>query len=223
MKKILIANDLKKLLMTRSSSYLTNVGIRIFTAVTNDELLSLHRAEKSKLIITHLDMPGIKNVDLFRIIRNNKDLRDVSVIMICKGNLMNRELCRQCGANAIITVPVDTDLLHTKVRQFLNVAPRKIYKAALAVAIEGKFKNRPLPFWTENISVSGMLIKTEEPLSRDEGVFFSFYLPDGAHVSGYGEITRVIQLEDEPGVFLYGVKFTSIEPEVASAIKAAMK
>jgi hypothetical protein len=68
-----------------------------------------------------------------------------------------------------------------------------------------------------------MLIKTEEPLSRDDGVFFSFYLPNGAHVSGYGEITRVIQLEDEPGVFLYGVKFTSIEPDAKSALEAAIK
>jgi DNA-binding response OmpR family regulator len=222
MKTILIANDLKKLL-TRRGSYLNNAGVRVYTADTNDELLSLHREVKANLLITHLDMSGIKNVDLFRIIRNNKDLRDVSVIMICKGNLVNRELCRQCGANAIITIPVDTDLLNSKVRQFLNVAPRKKYRAALAVAIEGKFKDRPLPFWTENISVSGMLIKTEEPLSRDAGIFLSFFLPDGTHVSGYGEITRVISLEEEPGVFLYGVKFTSIEPDVKSAINEAMK
>jgi len=222
MKKILIANDLKKLLMTRSS-YLTNAGIRVYTAATNDELLSLHREVKANVIITHLDMSGIKNADLFRIIRNNKELRDVSVIMICKGNLANRELCKQCGANAIIMIPVDTDLLHSKVRQLLNIAPRRIYRVALAVAIEGKFKDKPHPFWTENISVSGMLIKTEEPLSRDDGIFFSFFLPDGAHVSGYGEITRVIQLDDEPGVFLYGVKFTSIDPDVKSAIEAAIK
>jgi CheY-like chemotaxis protein len=222
MKKILIANDLKKLLM-KGSSYLTEAGVGVYSAATNDDLLSLHREERANLIITHLDMPGIKCADLFRIIRNNEDLRDVSVIMVCKGNLANRELCKQCGVNAIITIPVDTDLLHIKVRQFLNTAPRKSYRAALAVAIEGKFKNRPLPFWTENISASGMLIKTEEPLSRDDGIFFSFYLPDGEHVSGYGEITRVIQLEDEPGVFLYGVKFTSIDPDVKSAIEAAIK
>ena len=89
-------------------------------------------------------------------------------------------------------------------------------------SIEGKFKDRPLPFWTENISSSGMLIKTEEPLSRDAGIFISFFLPDGTHVSGYGEITRVIPLEDEPG-FLYGVKFTSIDQDVKSAIKEAVK
>lgn len=222
MKKILIANDLKQHLM-KGSSYLTKAGVGVYSAATNDDLLSLHREERANLIITHLGMPGIKCVDLFRIIRNNKDLRDVSVIMICKGNLANRELCKRCGVNAIITIPVDPDLLHIKVRQFLNTASRKIYRAALAVAIEGKFRNRPLPFWTENISASGMLIKTEEPLSRDDGIFFSFFLPDGAHVSGYGEITRVIQLDDEPGVFLYGVKFTSIEPDVKSAIEEALK
>ncbi len=221
MKKILIANDLKKLLEKRSS-YFENAGIRVYSAATNDDLLSLHREEKANLIISRPDMLGVNNAVLFKIIRNNKDLRDVSVIMICKGNLANRELCRQWGVNAIVTVPVDTDLLHSKVRQLLNIAPRKTYRAALAVAVEGKFKNRPLPFWTENISASGMLIKTEEPLSRDDGIFFSFYLPDGAHVSGYGEITRVIQLESEPGVFLYGVKFTSIEPDVKSAIDAAI-
>ncbi len=220
MKKILIANDLKRFLLKRSS-YLNKADIRIYTADTNDDLLSLHREIKANLIITHLDMRGIKTVDLFRIIRNNNDLRDVSVIMICKANLANRELCRQCGANAIITIPVDTDLLNTKVRQLLNVAPRRTYRAALAVGIEGKFKNTPLPFWTENISASGMLIKTEEPLSRDAGIFISFFLPDGTHVSGYGEIIRVIQLEKEPGVFLYGVKFTTIDPDVKSAIEAS--
>ena len=221
MKNILIANDLKNFL-TKRSSYLNTADIKIYTAATNDELLSIHTEVKANLIITHLDMSGIKTVDLFRIIRNNKDLRDVSVIMICKGNLANRELCRQCGANAIITLPVDRDLLNLKVRQLLNIAPRKNYRAALAVAIEGKFKDRPQPFWTENISSSGMLIKTEEPLSRDAGIFISFFLPDGTHVSGYGEITRVIQLENEPG-YLYGVKFTSIDQDVKSAITEAVK
>jgi hypothetical protein len=67
-----------------------------------------------------------------------------------------------------------------------------------------------------------MLIKTEEPLSRDAGIFISFFLPDGTHVSGYGEITRVIQLENEPG-YLYGVKFTSIDQDVKSAITEAVK
>jgi c-di-GMP-binding flagellar brake protein YcgR len=115
------------------------------------------------------------------------------------------------------------DLLSIKMQQFLNTAPRTLYRAALAVAIEGKFKNRPVPFWTENISANGMLIKTEEPLAKEAGIFFSFFLPDGTHVSGYGEIVRVVQSETEPGTFLYGVKFTNIDPRAKAAIEAVIK
>jgi hypothetical protein len=80
-----------------------------------------------------------------------------------------------------------------------------------------------MPFWTENISANGMLIKTEEPLSKDAGIFFSFFLPDGTHVSGYGEISRIVQLKTAPVTFLYGIKFTNIDPSVRSAIEAVVK
>ena len=120
-------------------------------------------------------------------------------------------------------MPVDTALLLFKMQHLLNVAPKMNYRAALAVAIQGKFKNRPLPFWTENISASGMLIKAKEPLSKGDGIFFSFFLPDGTHVSGYGEITRINRPGLEQDSFLDGIKFTSIDPGVQSAIDAVVK
>jgi hypothetical protein len=68
-----------------------------------------------------------------------------------------------------------------------------------------------------------MLIRAEEPLVKGDGIFFSFFLPDGAHVSGYGEITRVEHKSTSPDAFLYGVKFTNIAPSVRSAIEAVVK
>jgi hypothetical protein len=120
-------------------------------------------------------------------------------------------------------MPVDTALLHIKVQQFLNVAPRKFYRAALAVAIQGRFRDRPMPFWTENISSRGMLFRSEEPLAKGDGIFFSFFLPDGTHVSGYGEIARVDQPATEPNAFLYGIKFTNIDPGIQSAIETVVE
>jgi len=222
MKKVLIANNLIDLYIDKNS-FRDRADIRVFTAATNDEVLKIHRKEKVDLIVTQLDLPGIKTEDLFNTIRTDRELRDVSAIIICKDTLAHRERSKQCSANVVFTTPVDTDLLHVRVRQFLNVAPRKFYRVALAVAIEGKFKNRPLPFWTENISASGMLIRTEEPLSKGAGTFFSFFLPDGTHVSGYGEIARVVQLSASPDVFLYGIKFTDITPSVKAAIEAVVK
>ena len=119
-------------------------------------------------------------------------------------------------------MPVDTALLYGKMQQLLNVAPRKFYRSALAVAIQGKFKDRPLPFFTENISSSGMLIRSDEPLLKGDGVFFSFFLPNGTHVTGYGEITRVVLPVKQHDVLLYGIKFTNIDPVVQSAIDAVI-
>ena len=107
-------------------------------------------------------------------------------------------------------------------QQLLSVAPRKFYRTALAVAIQGKFKDRPMPFLTENISSSGMLIRSDEPLSKGDGIFFSFFLPNGTHVTGYGEITRVVPPAKSQDVLRYGIKFTNIDPGVQSAIDAAI-
>lgn len=222
MKKILLAKELTGIFLEKGS-FFDRTDIKVFTAATNDEVLKIYNKEELDLIITQLDMPGIRSEELFSIIRTNKKLQKVSVIIVCQDSLAQRERCKQSKANAVFTIPVDIDLLSIKAQQFLNVAPRTLYRAALAVAIEGRFKNRPLPFWTENISANGMLIKTDEPLSKDSGIFFSFFLPDGTHVSGYGEISRVVQLRTGPDTFLYGVKFTNIDPSVRSAIEAVVK
>ncbi len=221
MKKILLTNDIKKL-FTEQSNFLDRSDITVVTAATNAELLKIHRKENVDLIVSQLEAPGIKSEKIFEIIRKNDDLRKVSVIIICKDTLANRERCKLCHANEVFTIPVDLALLFIKMQQLLNISPRMYYRAALAVAVQGKFKDRPLPFWTENISASGMLIKAKEPLSKGDGIFFSFFLPDGTHVSGYGEITRVNHPRTEQDAYLDGIKFTNIDPSAQAAIEAVI-
>ncbi len=221
MKKVLLARGLKKPIMEKGS-FLERAGVAIFTAATNEDLLKVHKKEKLDLIVTRLDLPGMKCEELFSLIRESPDLREVSTIIICKDTLAHRERVRHCNTNAFFTMPVKPELLHLKMQQYLNVAPRKEYRAALAIAISGTFKNRPLPFRTENISASGMLIRAEEPLAQGDGVYFSFFLPNGTHVSGYGEISRVEAVPASTGVFLYGIQYTDIEPDVKSLIEAAV-
>jgi len=222
MKRVLIAEDLKGHFLEKGS-FFNRAEIAVATAGTNDEILKVCTAEAVDLIVTQLDLPGIRTEDLFHVIRGSRSLKGISTILCCVDTLANRERCKQCGPNAVITLPVDPALLYLKVQQFLNIAPRMDYRAVLAVAIEGQFKTAPLPFWTENISASGMLITANEPLTKGDGVFFSFYLPGGAHVSGYGEIIRVEQREAASGPYRYGIKYTNITPDVRAAIEAVVK
>ncbi len=222
MKKVLLTNEVKNL-FTGKSSFLDRTDIEVFTAATNAEVLKIHRDEGVSLIVTHMDTPGINSEVLFDTIRKSRALQNVSTIIICNDTLTQRERSKMCQTNAVFTMPVDIRLLHIKIQELLNIALRMSYRVSLAVAIQGKFKDKPLPFWTEDISASGMLIRTEEPLSKGDGVFFSFFLPDGKHVSGYGEIKRVVQPADKNGPRLYGIRFTNIEPVVQAAIDSVVK
>ncbi len=222
MKKVLIADELRGLFADQEG-LLERSDIRLFTAHTNEDVLRIHRKERVDLIITQIDMPGVRSEELFNIIRASEELRHVSTIIVCKDTLDLRQRCRRCRANFTFTLPVDGTLLYQKVEQFLSIVPRRSYRAMLAVAIQGKFKNKPLSFRTENISASGMLIRSEEPLAQGDGIFFSFFLSDGTHASGYGEIARVVQVKAAPETYQYGIKFTNVDDDVKSALEKAVK
>ncbi len=218
MKKILIARELRNLI-PEQDSFFDRADLQVFTAATNDEVKRVCAREKVDAIIIGFDMPGMKTEDMLESIRTDPELRHVSVIAACQDTLANRERCKRCRVNAVLTLPVDPGFLQMTMQKLLNVAPRMLYRAALAVALEGKYKDQPVPFWTENISASGLLIKAEEPLAKGAGLFLSFFLPDGTHISGYGEIVRVETLKTVSQMYLYGVRFTNIDKDAVAAIE----
>jgi len=219
MQKVLIAQDLKPLLMP-GESFIDRADIATFTATTNDELLKIHIEENVNLIITKRDLPGAGLESIFDIIRRGKQLKEVLVIMACEDNVALREHCRKCGANAVLSMPVDPALLHEKVRQFLTVEPRQSYRILLNVAVEGKFRNQPFLCHMDNISVTGMRIRTALDLAVGEGLSCSFYLPDGARVGAHGKVVRVISQPAGAKENLYGIRYTDLAADVKKAIRA---
>lgn len=222
MKKVLLAGNLRSL-FAGEDSFFERSDIALYAAYTYDGMLKIHREEGVDLIVTELNMPDMKGEEFFKTLRISEELRQVSAIIICEDTLDQRQQCQRCRANAVFTMPIDAVQLHGKVRQLLNIAPRKFYRATLAVAVQGTFKDKPRPFYTENISSQGMLIRSEELLAKGDGIFFSFFLPDGSQASGYGEIMRADRTAPEADMYLYGVRFTNIDPAVRAIIEAAMK
>ena len=222
MKKVLLAGNLKDLFEGKGS-FFDRSDVALYTAYTYDRMMKIHRKEGVDLIVTELNMPDMKGEEFFELLRNNEKLRQVSSIIICEDTLDHRQECKRCRANAVFTMPIDAVLLHGKVRQFLDIAPRKFFRTSLAVAIQGTFKDKPSPFYSENISSQGMLIRSEERLAKGDGIFFSFFLPDGTLASGYGEIIRAARTADQGDMYQYGIRFTNIDPTVRAMIEAAMK
>lgn len=219
MQKILIAQELKTLLMHRRE-YLDRGDIAVFTAATNDELLKIHIEENVDIIVTKRDLPGTSGETIFNIIREGKHLRDALVIMACEDDVFLRERCGRWGAHAVLTLPVDPVLLHGKVLEFLDVAPRQSYRVVLNVTLEGHHKNRQFLCHTENISATGVLIRTEQTLAPGDIIACSLFLPHGTKIKANGEVIRAINQTPRTKENFYGIRYLDLADDARSAIES---
>lgn len=218
MKKVLIADDVKTLL-NKEKSFLARDGVQLFNASTNDDVLRLHRAEKVNLIIMGMDMPGMKCEDVCSLIREDQELRAVSMIILCPDNPAALGRSAKCGANVVMTLPVDAALLMEKAQQLLDIPSRESYRVLLSVKVEGSSKDNAFFCRSENISTTGILIETDKILAKGERVLCAFFLPGSKQLKVSGEILRMIKQAAGSKSSQYGIKFFQLDDEAKSAIE----
>lgn len=218
MKKILIPADIKKLIK-KQKSFLDRAHLKIFAVTSNEEALDIHCSEKVNLIVTKFDMPGMSSEMFCSIIREDRKLQDVSIILICNNSKADIERSSGCKANAIVTMPMDRAIFLEKAHQLLNISRRESCRIPVSIRINGRHKNRPFLCHLENISSSGMLFETDSNLARGDIMRCSFFLPDSKHITVEGEIVRVDKKEVEFDTNRYGIRFINMTGECRSAIE----
>jgi DNA-binding response OmpR family regulator len=214
MKKIIVARDIGSLLENKQS-FVNRSSLRVFKAGSNKEALSIHSSEGADLIITNLDMPGMSGEELCSAIREDQDLRDVSIITICSES--DVDISRRSKTNAFLTRPLDVDVLLERSEQLLDIAKRMSYRAPVALKVNGEHQSMPFMGFSENLSASGMLFGAEKELDRGERVLCSFILED-ARISAYAEIVRVAQRNWDYDVYRYGIRFLDLPDDFKSEI-----
>jgi hypothetical protein len=219
MKKLLVAAELKPLMMN-AMDFLQRDEISVLTASTHDDMLRIHIQEIAHLLITRLDLPGMACETLVHTIRRAEHMRNVSILLLSPDTPAHRERSSRCGVNAVLPLPVDPAIFAGKVQEFLAVAPRRHYRVVLNIAVDGKHNDHPFLCNMENISASGMLIRTPEHLNPGERIACSFYLPTGKRIGTSGEVVRIVKQATNDGVNRYGIHFLSLAAEAASSIGA---
>jgi len=217
MKKLLIAQDLKNLMMSAIQS-LQRSEISVVTTATNDDILKNHLTEPAHMIVTQIDTPGMTVETLVHTIRRGQNLRKVSILLLCDNTPAQQDRCVQCGANAVVTRPIDPAVFAERVHELLDVAPRRYYRVVLNAEVEGQHKDRPFLCSSQNLSTKGMLIRTQESLAPGERISCSFCLPDGKRLRAAGEIVRVVHENSGSDVNHYGIRFSPLTPDAESAI-----
>lgn len=220
MKKILIADSLKHLVS--GENILSRANIQILTASSSDEILSIHKSEKADLIVIDLDMPDMPGDEFCSLLRKEPEPNPVKVLIATEPKETAIKRAERCGANTYITKPINSALFFTKIASLIDVQTRKAYRMPVKVTVAGEIGNIKITASTINISSTGILIESEQPLNIRDIVNCSFLLPGTLAISVTGEVVRILK-KPAGSIYQYGINFTSISEAAQRIIEGFVK
>ena len=219
MKKILMDLNISGLLLEKKS-FLNRAEIALFTAVSHDEALTIHRAEHVDLIITDLDAAGITTEQFCSLIRKDPALLHVAIIMVCACDSVQMSRSRRYGVDAIILRPIKPSFLLAKAKQLLHFSWRNTYRVLLDVSVDGTVSDQPFICRSLDISPQGLLVETTRIFALGERVICTFMLPGAeAQIRAKGVVARNLPTEPGAHVNRYGIHFHDLAPEESKAMQ----
>jgi DNA-binding response OmpR family regulator len=207
MKKIIIAEPILRFIETGNTLF-GRGSITVYPARTSEDVFALHREHNADIIATDVALPVMGGLQLCSLIRKDAGLKGVSIIMLCDGTEPSRAACLQAGANEVLTNPVDPIELFTRISELLVIPRRQDMRTTLRVSSAGRRENLSFLGMSRNISISGMLLETEQELEKGERLSCKLEI-------GSREITVDCEVmrarKNSQGGFHYGVKFINLD------------
>jgi CheY-like chemotaxis protein len=104
------------------SSVLERRGMRVLTATTGSEAISLIESVPSvAIVLMDIMMPGMDGYETMEVIRANPDFRRLPIVALtAKAMKGDREKCLEAGASDYLAKPVNTEQLLSALRMWLH-------------------------------------------------------------------------------------------------------
>ena len=120
MKKILIADDEHKIIMTLEYAF-RKAGYEVFIARDGSEVLELLKTEIPDMILLDIMMPKVDGFTTLQEIKSQDNLKDIKVIFLsAKNNPADIEKGLKMGADDYITKPYSIKKLTERVEELLR-------------------------------------------------------------------------------------------------------
>ncbi len=222
MKKILITKDIYSFI-ENEVSFLNREDLALYAPSSKDEVISIHMKEHVDLIVFDIDAPGMSSEQLCSLIRNDPEMRRVSIIAVSSDMKLSGDKLPDCNANEFIMSPYSPSALLDKAHELLNVSKRANFRAPLGVKIKSDSNNGTFVCYSENISSSGMLIQCDNELKEGDVMKCGFYLPDNSHIVSEAVVVRNAEKHKGFKSGKYGIRFTDIKEELSIAIDKYVK
>lgn len=120
MKKILIADDEHKIVMTLEYAF-KKAGYQVFIARDGSEVLELLKQELPDIILLDIMMPNVDGYTTLTEIKKNDNYKNIKVIFLsAKTGEADIKKGLDLGADAYITKPYSIKKLTEKIEELLN-------------------------------------------------------------------------------------------------------
>ena len=116
-KKLILAVDDEKDILKLLQYNLEREGYQVLCAKTGEEGLETVRSKRPDLVILDIMMPGIDGLEVCKILRANKDTKNIPILMLtAKSSEVDQILGLELGASDYISKPFSVKVLLARVK-----------------------------------------------------------------------------------------------------------
>ena len=219
MRRIIIAETVM-LAVGGHNSIFARGSIELHQAWSSEEILAMQAARKADLIIADTALPEMGGAELCSAIRSDPGLKDVSIILVCGLAEAASAQIKDAKANALIVKPINPIELFSKMSELLIVPQRQDIRSLLHVSVNGREGRSAFLGVTHNISISGLLLETDQLLKKGDRVTCTVSI-SSRKITTECIIVRAARIAE--GRYRYGAKFHNLDTKSLILIEQFVK
>ncbi|UCD83561.1 MAG: response regulator [Deltaproteobacteria bacterium] len=224
-KKVLLVDDMM-VFLEMGRNFLERSGCQVLTAKSGTEALEKIRSEAPDLVLLDLEMPDMNGDRVCELVKKDKKLKKIPIMMLSsRGDKEAIDKCQEAGCDNYLTKPITQRDLLDETAKILKIPQRKDIRITVRMKVEGVSWEDTFYGESENISIGGILVKSEAPLKEGSVINLRFLLPDQQYqieVEVEGEVVRIDKENFEPEYGL-GIAFRDLNAVAREMIKDFIK
>ena len=179
-------------LLEQIGETLSQIGYQVDRMIRGSGGMALLQRSSYGMVVVVHPISDVATSDLLSAVRHRDSLsRSASVVVLTVfDRTAENEALRQVGANQVLPLNTTADGLQATLKRLGEVAPRKACRIALRLRGESVASARQLFCQSENLSISGALLRGQMPWEVGDIVAFELGLPGQKPILGRAEVVR---------------------------------
>jgi DNA-binding response OmpR family regulator len=164
----------------------------LMVASSGAEALSLSETDHPDLVLYDAGMTDLSPDDFVQALHSAD--ADTPVIVVIDPEQSSREgHMLRAGASAVVVRPVDEIALNSKVCELLGISLRRHLRTFVKMKVDATVGAQTLFATISNISLGGVLVDCDRPMTMGDIIKLSFFLPgDDVPITVISKIVRMV-------------------------------